>query len=98
MNQLPKLHPTTVKHQPAITKPHVTTAAHRPGLSHSWKTVAILKMTAMILVLVVVGLTFAWRRKQTQIKQMGSSGFANLITQGTDGAIPYSLYSRGPQC
>ena len=84
--------------QPPSSPP--TTMAHRPGLSHSWKTVAILKITAIVLVFTVVGLTFAWRKKQTQIKQLQpKTGFANLITQGTDGAIlsiPYqqTLYKH----
>ncbi len=60
----------------------------------NWKVIAGLKIGAVVLVLVVIGLLFAWQKKQT-----AGSGFTSLITQGVDGAIltiPYqqTLYKH----
>jgi len=72
--------------------------SHRKAVS--WQTIAILKMTALGMVVVVASLLFLSFRKNAQIKSaVPATGFSNLINQGVDGAIltiPYqqTLYKH----
>ena len=65
-----------------------------------WQTIAILKMVALGMVVVVASLLFLSFRKNAQIKSAASTtGFSNLINQAVDGAIltiPYqqTLYKH----
>ncbi|MEK7513659.1 MAG: retroviral-like aspartic protease family protein [Patescibacteria group bacterium] len=63
----------------------------------SWQMIAGLKIGAVVLVAVVIGLLFAWQKKQAA--NTLEAGFTSLITQGVDGAIltiPYqqTLYKH----
>lgn len=63
----------------------------------SWQMIAGLKIGVVILVVVVIGLLFAWQKKQAA--NTLEAGFTSLITQGVDGAIltiPYqqTLYKH----
>ncbi len=65
----------------------------------SWQAIAWLKIGAVIMTLVVIGLIYAWQKRQTSISQVGTAGFATLLHQGTDDeilVIPYqqTLYKH----
>lgn len=65
-----------------------------------WKIIAWFKLASLVMVVVVAGLVFFNVRKNAQIQRAEpKTGFASLITQGTDGAIltiPYqqTLYKH----
>lgn len=65
----------------------------------SWQWIAWLKIGAVIMTILVIGLVYAWQKKQAGINQVGGNGFATLLHQGTDDeilVIPYqqTLYKH----
>jgi len=67
--------------------------------NNRWQLIAGLKIGAVVLVILVIGLGFAWQKKQTRINQVGVSGFSRLMGQTADDeilVIPYqqTLYKH----
>jgi len=67
--------------------------------NHRWQLIAGLKIGAIILVILVIGLGFAWQQKRARINQVGVSSFSRLMGQAADDeilVIPYqqTLYKH----
>lgn len=62
--------------------------------NNRWQVIAGLKIGVVVLLILVIGLGFAWQRKQARINQIGVSSFSRLINQAADDeilVIPYQL-------
>ncbi|MDZ4228946.1 MAG: hypothetical protein U1C50_01690 [Patescibacteria group bacterium] len=67
--------------------------------NNRWQLIAGLKIGALVLVILVIGLFFAWQKKQARINQVGISSFSRLMGQATGDeilVIPYqqTLYKH----
>jgi hypothetical protein len=58
----------------------------------SWQLIAGLKIGAIILTVIVIGLVYAWQRRQASINQAG--GFSRLLSQGTNDQILIIPYQQ----
>lgn len=67
--------------------------------NNRWQLIAGLKIGILVLVVLVIGLFFAWQKKQARINQVGISSFSRLMGQATGDeilVIPYqqTLYKH----
>ena len=67
--------------------------------NNRWQLIAGLKIGVLVLVVLVIGLFFAWQRQQARINQVDIASFSRLLSQGADDeilVIPYqqTLYKH----
>jgi len=60
----------------------------------SWQVIAGLKIGILLLIVVIIGLVFVWRQKQTQINQVGAGSFTKLLHQAADDEILIIPYQQ----